>query len=65
MWKTGYESLPSFMPRSLRMTLMKWMHEERSRGRDVDLVSNCVLLVCMPNHGEVHLLEHRRGICCR
>jgi hypothetical protein len=38
MWKTGKESLPSFMPRSERMTLMKWMHEERRRGSEVDLV---------------------------
>jgi hypothetical protein len=38
MWKTGNESLPSFMPRSERMTLMKWMHEERRRGSEVDLV---------------------------
>jgi hypothetical protein len=41
-WKTGKESLPSFMPRSESMTEMKWMQEERRRGRDVDLVSNCV-----------------------
>jgi hypothetical protein len=38
MWKTGNESLPSFMPRSERMTLIKWMHEERRRGSEVDLV---------------------------
>jgi hypothetical protein len=37
-WKTGKESLPSFMPRSERMTERKWMHEERRRGRDVDFV---------------------------
>lgn len=37
-WKTGKGSLPSFMPRSDRMTEMKWMQEEWRRGRDVDLV---------------------------
>jgi hypothetical protein len=37
-WKTGKESLPSFTPRSERMTDMKWMQEERRRGRDVVLV---------------------------
>jgi hypothetical protein len=41
MWKTGKESLPSFMPRSDRITLMKWMHEERRRGREVDFVRSC------------------------
>lgn len=40
-WKTGKESLPSFTPRSDRMTDMKWMQEERRRGRDVDFVSSC------------------------
>jgi hypothetical protein len=40
-WKTGNESLPSFMPRSERMTEMKWMQDERRRGREVDFVSNC------------------------
>lgn len=40
-WKTGKESLPSFTPRSERMTEMKWMQEERSSGREVDLVSSC------------------------
>lgn len=38
MWKTGKESLPSFMPRSERITLMKWMQDERRRGREVDFV---------------------------
>lgn len=37
-WKTGKESLPSFTPRSERMTEMKWMQEERRSGRDVDFV---------------------------
>ena len=37
-WNTGNESLPSFTPRSERMTDMKWMQEERRRGREVDLV---------------------------
>lgn len=40
-WKTGKESLPSFTPRSERMTDMKWIQEERRRGRDVDVVSSC------------------------
>jgi hypothetical protein len=39
-WKTGYESLPSNMPRSDKMTEMKCMHEERRRGRAVFLVNN-------------------------
>lgn len=42
-WKTGNESLPSFTPRSERMTDMKWMQEERRRGREVDFVSNCFI----------------------
>lgn len=33
-WKTGYGSLPSFIPRSERMTEMKCMQEERRRGRE-------------------------------
>jgi hypothetical protein len=37
-WKTGNESLPSFMPRVERMTLMKWMQVLRRRGSDDDLV---------------------------
>lgn len=37
-WKTGNESLPSFTPRSERMTDIKWMQEERRRGREVVLV---------------------------
>lgn len=32
--------MPSFMPRSERMTEMKWMQEERRRGREVDFVSS-------------------------
>jgi hypothetical protein len=40
-WNTGKESLPSFTPRSERMTEMKWMQDERSSGREVDLVSSC------------------------
>lgn len=39
-WKTGKESLPSLTPRSERITVMKWMQEERRRGRDVDFVSS-------------------------
>jgi hypothetical protein len=37
-WKTGYESLPSFTPRSERMTDIKCMQEERRRGREVVFV---------------------------
>jgi hypothetical protein len=37
-WKTGKESLPSFTPRSDRMTDMKWIQDDRRSGRDVDLV---------------------------
>lgn len=37
-WKTGYESWPSFIPRSERITVMKWMHEESRRGRAEVLV---------------------------
>lgn len=37
-WNTGNESLPSFTPRSDRMTDIKWMQDERSNGSDVDLV---------------------------
>jgi len=44
MWKTGKESLPSFTPRSERITPMKWMHDERRSGRDVDLVRSCHML---------------------
>lgn len=40
-WKTGKESLPSWTPLSERMTEVKWMQEDRRRGREVDLVSNC------------------------
>lgn len=39
-WNTGKESCPSFTPRSERITEMKWIQEDRSRGSDVDLVSN-------------------------
>jgi len=38
MWKTGKESLPSFTPRSERMTEMKWIQDELRSGRDVDFV---------------------------
>jgi hypothetical protein len=38
MWKTGNESLPSLTPRSERITDMKWMQEDRRRGREVDFV---------------------------
>lgn len=39
-WKTGYESLPSSMPRSDRMTEMKWMQVEERRGMDEVSVSS-------------------------
>ena len=42
-WKTGKLSWPSSTPRSERMTEMKWMHEERRRGSEVDLVRSCVM----------------------
>lgn len=31
-WKTGYESLPSWTPRSERMTPMKWMQDDERSG---------------------------------
>ena len=37
-WNTGNESLPSYMPRVLRITLMKWMHVFRSSGNEDELV---------------------------
>ena len=37
-WKTGNESLPSYMPRVDRMTLMKCMQVFCSKGSDDDLV---------------------------
>lgn len=37
-WNTGNESLPSLTPRSDKITDMKWMQDERSKGSDVDLV---------------------------
>jgi hypothetical protein len=44
-WKTGKESLPSFTPRSDRMTDMKWMQDERRSGREVDFVRSCHVTV--------------------
>lgn len=41
MWKTGKESLPSFMPRVERMTEMKWMQVLSSKGAELDLVRSC------------------------
>lgn len=40
-WKTGKESLPSFTPRSERMTDIKCMQDERRSGREVDFVRSC------------------------
>lgn len=37
-WKTGNESLPSYIPRVLNMTEMKCMHVFRRRGRLDDFV---------------------------
>ena len=39
-WNTGNESLPSYIPRVDRITLMKWMQVFRSSGNDEDLVSS-------------------------
>lgn len=39
-WKTGKESLPSYMPRVDKMTVIKWMQVLRRRGREDDLVSS-------------------------
>ena len=41
-WKTGYESLPSFMPRVERMTEMKWMQVFSRSGAELDLVRSCL-----------------------
>ena len=41
MWKTGYESLPSFMPRVERTTDMKCMQVFSSKGAELDLVRSC------------------------
>jgi hypothetical protein len=63
-WKTGNESWPSLTPRSLRITLMKWIHDERSKGRDVDLVSNWPILA--QGHigrNEIDLLERQYVKC--
>ena len=38
MWKTGKESLPSFMPRVERMTEMKWIQLLSRRGAELDFV---------------------------
>jgi hypothetical protein len=40
-WKTGYESWPSFTPRSERMMEMKWMHVSLSSGMEELSVSSC------------------------
>ena len=46
-WNTGKESLPSFMPRVDRMTVMKWMQVLRRRGSDEDLVSSLTSTLLM------------------
>lgn len=40
-WKTGKESLPSFIPRFERMTEMKWMQVFSRSGAELDLVRSC------------------------
>jgi hypothetical protein len=37
-WNTGYESLPSFKPLSVRMTVRKWKHVVLNSGIELDLV---------------------------
>jgi hypothetical protein len=65
-WKTGKESCPSFTPRSDRITLMKWMHDERSSGRDVDLVKSCQNWSARAlKYRTGSLLERRRVRCCQ
>lgn len=39
-WKTGKESLPSFMPRVDRMTDIKWMQVLSRSGREDDFVKS-------------------------
>jgi hypothetical protein len=41
-WKTGYESWPSFTPRSERMMEMKWMHVSLSNGMEELSVSSYI-----------------------
>ena len=41
-WKTGYESWPSFRPRSERIIEMKWMHVSVKSGMEELSVSSCV-----------------------
>ena len=47
-WKTGYESFPSAMPRSERITVMKCMQVESSSGSEAvdvrSLTSTCDML---------------------
>ena len=39
-WKTGNESLPSYMPRVESMTVIKWMQVFLRSGREEDFVSS-------------------------
>lgn len=64
-WKTGKESLPSVMPRSERMTEMKWMHEDVSSGieevsvrsyREMESVQSAY-----PSISSKSIPSHRRG----
>jgi hypothetical protein len=65
-WKTGNESLPSFTPRSERMTDMKWMQEDRRSGREVDFVRSWYDVSCWPlDEKRGHLLARQHGRCCQ
>lgn len=66
-WKTGNESLPSFTPRSERMTEMKWMQDERRSGSEVDFVSNYNARLVTEERSTERLcvLEHPLVRCCR
>lgn len=46
-WKTGKESLPSIVPRSVSITEIKWMHVPCSRGRLLVLVRSFTSVVEM------------------
>ena len=41
IWKTGYESLPSFIPRVDKTTEIKCMHVFSSKGAELDFVRSC------------------------
>jgi hypothetical protein len=63
-WKTGYESWPSFKPRSERITEMKWMQvslksgmEELSVSSYIDQVNQCHV----QRSGKIGLPSHPHG----